>query len=216
MSTHESPESASLPVAQVQRWLAPVTRFLHVEASSGIVLFACMAMALAIGTRHRPRQDGPSLPRARPSRPLQRLEDGLHLWVAFVIMPLFALANAGVILKPSSLGEPVAIAVATALAMGKPLGILFACVLAVRLRVTSLPDGVTWGLLGGGACLAGIGFTMAFRLEAATRHESTHVISLHLACSSARARLSGRTGRPATPRDDHSCPRGGFRVGPVR
>jgi len=98
--------------------------------------------------------------------PLQRLEDGLHPWVAFVIMPLFALANAGVILSPSSLGEPVAVAVAGALALGKPVGILLLCVLAVRLRVTSLPDGVTWGMLTGGACLAGIGFTMALFLNA--------------------------------------------------
>jgi NhaA family Na+:H+ antiporter len=97
--------------------------------------------------------------------PLQRLEDGLHLWVAFGIMPLFALANAGVALSPSSLGEPVALAVATALTLGKPIGIVLSCLLAVRLRVTSLPEGVTWGMLTGGACLAGIGFTMALFLN---------------------------------------------------
>ena len=98
--------------------------------------------------------------------PLQRLEDGLHPWVAFVIMPLFALANAGVVLSPSSLGEPVAVAVAAGLVIGKPVGILLLCVLAVRARLTSLPDGVTWGMLTGGACLAGIGFTMALFLNA--------------------------------------------------
>jgi NhaA family Na+:H+ antiporter len=97
--------------------------------------------------------------------PLQRLEDGLHPWVAFVIMPLFALANAGVVLSPSRLTEPVAVAVAAALVIGKPVGILLLCALAVRLRVTSLPDGVTWGMLAGGACLAGIGFTMALFLN---------------------------------------------------
>jgi Na+:H+ antiporter, NhaA family len=97
--------------------------------------------------------------------PLQRLEDGLHPWVAFVIMPLFALANAGVLLTPSSLGESVAVAVAASLVIGKPVGILLLCGLAVRLRVTSLPDGVTWGMLAGGACLAGIGFTMALFLN---------------------------------------------------
>jgi Na+:H+ antiporter, NhaA family len=97
--------------------------------------------------------------------PLQRLDDGLHPWVAFVIMPLFALANAGVVLSPSSLGEPVAVAIAAGLAIGKPVGILLLCGLAVRLRVTSLPDGVTWGMLAGGACLAGIGFTMALFLN---------------------------------------------------
>lgn len=97
--------------------------------------------------------------------PLRRLEDGLHPWVAFVIMPLFALANAGVTLRPSSLGEPVAIAIATALVVGKPVGILLLCSLAIRFRVTSLPVGVTSGMLVGAACLAGIGFTMALFLN---------------------------------------------------
>ncbi len=98
--------------------------------------------------------------------PLERLEHGLHPWVAFGIMPVFALANAGVALKFSSLGEPVAIAVAAGLVLGKPIGILLLCLFAVRSRVTSLPDGVTWGMLAGGACLAGIGFTMALFLNA--------------------------------------------------
>jgi NhaA family Na+:H+ antiporter len=97
--------------------------------------------------------------------PLQRLEDGLHLWVAFVIMPIFALANAGVAVSPSSLGDPIAFAVAASLAIGKPVGILIMCFLAVRSGVTSLPNGVTWGMLAGGACLAGIGFTMALFLN---------------------------------------------------
>ncbi len=97
--------------------------------------------------------------------PLQRLEDGLHPWVAFGIMPLFALANAGVLLEASALAEPVAMAVAVSLAIGKPVGILLLCLLAVRSGVTSLPDGVTWPMLAGGACLAGIGFTMALFLN---------------------------------------------------
>jgi NhaA family Na+:H+ antiporter len=97
--------------------------------------------------------------------PLQRLEHGLHPWVAFVVMPVFALANAGVTLSPAGLGEPVAVAIAVALAVGKPVGILLLCAVAVRLRVTDLPEGVTWGMLAGGACLAGIGFTMALFLK---------------------------------------------------
>ena len=98
--------------------------------------------------------------------PLQRLEDGLHPWVAFVIMPLFALANAGVAVSLPSLGEPIAVAVAAGLVVGKPLGIMLLCAAAVRLGVTRLPEGVTWGMLGGGACLAGIGFTMALFINA--------------------------------------------------
>jgi NhaA family Na+:H+ antiporter len=97
--------------------------------------------------------------------PLQHLEQGLHPWVAFVVMPVFALANAGVTLSPASVGEPVAFALAIALAGGKPVGIMFLCLIAVRLRVTDLPAGVTWPMLVGGACLAGIGFTMALFLN---------------------------------------------------
>jgi NhaA family Na+:H+ antiporter len=93
--------------------------------------------------------------------PLQRLEHSLHGWVAFVVMPLFALANAGVHLHPSSLFEPLAWAVAAGLVVGKPLGILAASFLVARVGLARLPTDVTWLILLGGACLAGIGFTMS-------------------------------------------------------
>lgn len=98
--------------------------------------------------------------------PLHRLEMTLHPWVAFVIMPIFALANAGVVLQPSALADPVALAVCAGLAIGKPLGISVFCLLAVRLGITRLPVGVTWSMLVAGAFLAGIGFTMALFLNA--------------------------------------------------
>jgi NhaA family Na+:H+ antiporter len=66
----------------------------------------------------------------------------------------------------SGLGDSVAVAVAVGLAVGKPVGILLMCLIAVRSRVTSLPDGVTWHMLAGGACLAGIGFTRALFINA--------------------------------------------------
>jgi NhaA family Na+:H+ antiporter len=103
--------------------------------------------------------------RGEAESPLERLEHGLHLWVAFVIIPLFALANAGVVLSPAGLGDPVALAVAAGLAVGKPVGILLACGLAIRVGAASLPDRVTWGMLAGAACMAGIGFTMALFLN---------------------------------------------------
>jgi len=93
--------------------------------------------------------------------PLSRLELALHPWVAFGVMPLFALANAGVTFDVGGVREPVAVAVAAGLALGKPVGILLFCWLAVKAGAARLPDGVGWGLLTGGACLAGIGFTMA-------------------------------------------------------
>jgi NhaA family Na+:H+ antiporter len=93
--------------------------------------------------------------------PLHRLEMGLHPWVAYAIMPIFALANAGVELDPEALTSGVSIAVATGLALGKPLGIFLFCFLAVRMGWTRLPNGVNWPIFLGGACLGGIGFTMA-------------------------------------------------------
>jgi NhaA family Na+:H+ antiporter len=92
---------------------------------------------------------------------LEYLEAALHPWVSFVIMPVFALANAGVVLHLSDFSDPVAVAVATGLVIGKPLGIVLFGWLAVRLVVKRLPEGITWGTLAGAGCLAGIGFTMA-------------------------------------------------------
>ena len=93
--------------------------------------------------------------------PLDRLETALHPWVAFGIMPLFALANAGVRIELSAVSDPIAIAVATALVIGKPLGIVALSWLAVQAGLARLPSGVNWKTLFGAGCLAGIGFTMS-------------------------------------------------------
>ncbi len=93
--------------------------------------------------------------------PLKRFEADLHPWVGFVIMPLFALANAGVVIEASVITHPVAIAVILGLFLGKPIGIFLFSWLAVVLRIASLPDDINWGALLGGGALAGIGFTMA-------------------------------------------------------
>lgn len=93
--------------------------------------------------------------------PLERLESSLHLWVAFVIMPVFALANAGIRIEPTALGHPVARAVAVGLVLGKPLGIVLFSFLAVRVGFARLPTGVNWKVMLGAGCLAGIGFTMS-------------------------------------------------------
>jgi Na+:H+ antiporter, NhaA family len=97
--------------------------------------------------------------------PLLRLEHALHGVVAFGIMPLFALANAGVPLGLAQLkgGDSMAVAlgVAVGLVAGKPIGITLFAWAAVRLGVASLPQGVTWRSVGGAGLLGGIGFTMA-------------------------------------------------------
>jgi NhaA family Na+:H+ antiporter len=97
--------------------------------------------------------------------PLARIERGLHGLVAFGVMPLFALANAGVALRGGDLGAvltgPVVVGIVLGLVIGKPLGITFFSWLAVRARLAMLSDRVTWGSLHGVAWLGGIGFTMA-------------------------------------------------------
>ena len=93
--------------------------------------------------------------------PVERIEMALHPWVGFVIMPLFALANAGLPLSWSGLEVSVTIATIVALVVGKPAGILMFCWLAVRLGIAVRPVQLGWGVLAGGSALAGIGFTMA-------------------------------------------------------
>ncbi len=93
--------------------------------------------------------------------PLERLETGLHPWVAFLIMPLFALANAGVAVSAESLSEPLALSVGAGLLFGKPIGIFLGAVIGSRVFRAPLPDGTGAGLLTAAGFLAGIGFTMA-------------------------------------------------------
>ena len=93
--------------------------------------------------------------------PVEYLENALHPWVGFLIMPIFALANAGVPISLASLTSPVGHAVALGLLIGKPLGIVLVSFLAVRVGLARLPEGVNWRSLAAGGVLAGIGFTMA-------------------------------------------------------
>ncbi len=99
---------------------------------------------------------------ARESLPLQeRLYKKLGSWINFGIMPIFALANAGVEIKLGGLNVSVALAVATALVVGKPLGIFLLSFLAVKTGISRRPSGYSWAVLLGGGMLGGIGFTMA-------------------------------------------------------
>ncbi|MBL8210824.1 MAG: Na+/H+ antiporter NhaA [Bryobacterales bacterium] len=95
--------------------------------------------------------------------PLHRMEHSLHPWVMFVIMPIFALANAGVVLDANSLrfSNPVVLGVVLGLMLGKPIGITLASWLAVRSGLASLPAGVSWAQIHGAGWLGGIGFTMS-------------------------------------------------------
>jgi NhaA family Na+:H+ antiporter len=93
--------------------------------------------------------------------PIERLEMALHPWVAFVVLPLFALANAGVRFGAATVDTRLVLAIAAAFVLGKPAGIVLASMLTVRLRLAVLPEALPWKLLVAGSLLAGIGFTMA-------------------------------------------------------
>lgn len=97
--------------------------------------------------------------------PLQRLEDSLHDVSHFIILPIFAFANAGVQFlgggESLSLLHPVSLGIMTGLVIGKPLGIFLSVMLANALGITRMPDGVSKLQLLGVGCLGGIGFTMS-------------------------------------------------------
>ena len=100
---------------------------------------------------------------------LQRLEHVLHPWVSYAIMPLFALANAGVSVwngDSLSLGHPVCLGVLLGLVLGKQIGITFFSYVSVRFGWAHLPTGVRWKQIYGIAALGGIGFTMSMFISA--------------------------------------------------
>jgi NhaA family Na+:H+ antiporter len=97
--------------------------------------------------------------------PLERMERLCHPWSAFLVLPLFALANAGVSLSgeaiSGALASPVTLGVALGLLIGKALGVTVVAWLVVKVGIASLPTGVTWTQVTGAGLLAGIGFTVA-------------------------------------------------------
>ena len=96
--------------------------------------------------------------------PLQRLEHELYYWVAFLVVPIFVLANAGVTLEgnlTASLTHPITLGIVTGLVVGKPLGIILFVRFAIWSGLATMPSDVNWQHIYGVSWLAGIGFTMS-------------------------------------------------------
>lgn len=113
--------------------------------------------------------------------PLQRLEHSMHMPVAFIIIPLFALANAGIPIQLSGLGDvmtdPITIGIMLGLILGKFLGIAGFSWLAIKMGIAQLPQGVSFSQICGVALLAGIGFTMSiFIAELAFAGDATSLL----------------------------------------
>lgn len=96
--------------------------------------------------------------------PLQRLEHALHGWVNFLIVPIFAFANAGVAfgnLGGDALRSPITLGIALGLVLGKPIGVMLSAWFVCKVGLASMPRGVTWNQMTGAAVLGGVGFTMS-------------------------------------------------------
>jgi len=96
--------------------------------------------------------------------PLRHLEHSLHPWVAYLILPLFAFANAGVSfsgISADALFGPVSVGIAVGLFIGKQVGVFGVVWMTVKLKLAKLPEGSNWLSIYGVALLTGIGFTMS-------------------------------------------------------
>jgi NhaA family Na+:H+ antiporter len=136
-------------------WLAVLNSGIHATIA-GVVL----AMAIPLGVPDRVADT----PEERRDSLMLKLTHALHPWVAFGIVPLFGLANAGVDLSGLTLAvllAPIPLGIAGGLFVGKQLGVFGAAWLAVQLRIADLPAGATWPQIYGVAALCGIGFTMS-------------------------------------------------------
>jgi NhaA family Na+:H+ antiporter len=146
----------------------------------------------------------------RTEAPLDRMVRLVHPWSGFVVLPIFAFANAGIPITEEgvteALASPVAIGIFVALVAGKPLGILLATVVTVRLGAARLPEGTSMPQVGGIAALAGIGFTVSIFIAelAFTGEHAAEVAKLGIFAASAVAatlgwgvlRASSRSSRP--------------------
>jgi NhaA family Na+:H+ antiporter len=166
-------------------------RRLGVRAPAAYLGPAVIVWAGAIAGGIHPALAGVVLAFSCPARAWYgvELEHGLHRWVAFAIMPLFALGSAGVrIDRASFAGEvPLYLGVVVGLALGKPLGILALSFITTRLGLTALPGGLRWRDLLVVGLVAGIGFTMSLFIAALAFPEGPRLDTVKLAVLSGSA-----------------------------
>lgn len=124
--------------------------------------------------------------------PVERLEMALHPWVSFVILPLFALSNAGMTLGEGQSAGTLTLAVVLGAVVGKPVGVLAFAWLAMRSGVALRAPGLAWRHMLGGSLLAGIGFTMAlFIANLAFDHTQLYEAKLGILLASLGAAVAG-------------------------
>ncbi|MFV7639975.1 Na+/H+ antiporter NhaA [Shewanella algae] len=127
-------------------WVAVLKSGVHATLA-GVIIAFCIPL--------RDKQGG---------SPSEYLEHALHPWSTFLILPVFAFANAGVALggmSLESLVSPVPLGIALGLLLGKPIGVVLFSFIAVKLRLAELPEGIAWRHIMPVAVMCGIGFTMS-------------------------------------------------------
>ncbi|MBK8064126.1 MAG: Na+/H+ antiporter NhaA [Betaproteobacteria bacterium] len=131
----------------------------------GLVMWTCVlksgvhaTLAGVLTALFIPSDDG------KGHSPAESLEHGLHPWVAFLVLPMFAFTNAGVALRgldPAELLNPISLGIALGLLLGKAVGVFGSAWLMIRLGLAAMPGGASWSQLFGVCALCGIGFTMS-------------------------------------------------------
>jgi NhaA family Na+:H+ antiporter len=115
----------------------------------------------------------------------ERLERSIHPWVCFLVLPLFALASAGVALSTEQLklaySSSIALGIVLGLLLGKALGITLFSFLAVKFRIAGMADGLTWSGITGVGLLAGVGFTVALFISGLSFEDETIVATAKVA-----------------------------------
>jgi NhaA family Na+:H+ antiporter len=168
--------------------------------AAGCVMWVCMWLSgvhatiagvlLAFAIPYSSAQEG-------DNSPSQKLERALHLPVAFAILPLFALANTAIAIGNDWLPQLTSmnsLGIIAGLSLGKPIGIMLFCFIAVHLQVATLPPGLQWPQLFGAGILGGIGFTMSIfiaNLAFSNQLETVNSAKLAILLASLLAGLSG-------------------------
>ena len=150
-------------IAGALLWFFMLQSGIHATLA-GVILALCIPLG---NTEHKHQS------------PLLHLEEKLHPWVAFAVVPIFGFANAGVSLagiSPGDLLDPVPLGVTLGLLLGKQLGVFGLAALAIRFGLAKLPEGSNWIQLYGVALLCGIGFTMSLFIGALAFPGAPHLV----------------------------------------
>jgi NhaA family Na+:H+ antiporter len=129
--------------------------------------------------------------------PLQRMLHALHPWVAFLVLPIFALGNAGLSLGEidlvKALTDPASLGIMLGLFVGKPVGIFLFSYLAVKLNIAVIPEGIRWAHIFGVSLLGGIGFTMSLFISGLSFTDPTllNYSKLSILCISVVSAVAG-------------------------